>query len=66
MSVREAEEARASRNLGTKTRLVLTMAKFPDADPIGQSMNAPIRRASRVTSVGVVNSRNDAIAIFSL
>ncbi len=30
------------------------------------SMNSPMRRASRVTSVGAMYSRNSAIAIFSL
>lgn len=48
MSVREAEEARASRNLGTKTRLVLTMAKFPDADQIARDGASTRQEVSKV------------------
>jgi anaerobic magnesium-protoporphyrin IX monomethyl ester cyclase len=41
----EPQEAKEPRNLGTKTRLVLTMAKFPDADAIaraGASARQPV------------------------
>jgi anaerobic magnesium-protoporphyrin IX monomethyl ester cyclase len=48
VSVREAEEARESRNLGTKTRLVLTMAKFPDADQIARDGASSRQEVSKV------------------
>lgn len=48
MSVREAEEPRESRNLGTKTRLVLTMAKFPDADQIARDGASSRQEVSKV------------------
>src|SRR5262245_37624835 len=44
----ESPEAREPRNLGTKTRLVLTLAKFPDADRTARSQAASRQPASKV------------------
>jgi radical SAM superfamily enzyme YgiQ (UPF0313 family) len=44
----EAATAAEPRNLGTKTRLVLTLAKFPDADGVARASAAARQETSRV------------------
>ena len=54
MTSSESPEVKEPRNLGTKTRLVLTMAKFPDADVIARA-GASARQAVSNVDVMLVN-----------
>ena len=54
MTSSESGPAKEPRNLGTKTRLVLTMAKFPDADVIARA-GASSRQETSKVDVMLVN-----------